>query len=107
MFNDFLTTTLQVVIALNVAGLIGYFCLGSRRRPTPTPVIGRTASAQAMEIGPAPSLWNKLVQPCRRALGRERQWAITGAGQRHPNETLDASLGRLRRVLDGYGNSLA
>ncbi|MBT6147104.1 MAG: hypothetical protein HOH74_16840, partial [Gemmatimonadetes bacterium] len=47
MFNDFLTTTLQVVIALNLGGLITYFYLGSRRRPTPTPAFGHFATAAA------------------------------------------------------------
>ena len=77
MFNEFLTTTLQVVIALNVAGLIAYFCLGSRRRPTPT-------MAETITVEPRPSLWNKLVQPCKNALSQqqrprlalERQWIL-------------------------------
>ena len=90
MFNEFLTTTLQVVIALNVAGLIAYFCLGSRRRPTPT-------MAETITVEPRPSLWNKLVQPCKNALGAQRPLAATAATSR-PGETMDSALGQLRRV---------
>ncbi|MBT3342774.1 MAG: hypothetical protein HN712_02590 [Gemmatimonadetes bacterium] len=107
MFNDFLTTTLQVVIALNLGGLITYFYLGSRRRPTPTPAFGHFATAAA---APAPSLslWNKLTQPYHKAMGRSRELATSApaAARACASETLDASLGRLRRVLNGYGESL-
>ncbi|HCV23633.1 MAG: hypothetical protein CME13_23295 [Gemmatimonadetes bacterium] len=98
MFNEFLTTTLQVVIALNVAGLIAYFCLGSRRRPTPTAVEapGLASSADA-------SLWTKLIQPCKKVVETRRPAVLLASG-RAPS--LDSALGQLRRVLDGYGASL-
>jgi hypothetical protein len=97
MFNEFLTTTLQVIIALNVAGLIAYFCLGSRRRPTQT-------TTETVAVDPQ-SPWNKLVQPCKRALGAQRPLAATAATSR-PGETMDSALDQLRRVLDGYGHGL-
>jgi hypothetical protein len=78
--DHFLTSLLQLVIVLDVLGLLAYFALGSlksRKKTAPAPA--------------RPGIWARLCQGLRAR--RE--------------ENLDAALGNLKRVLYSYQQGLA
>lgn len=90
MLNEFLTQILQVIIAIDILGVIAWFVLGARRKASEsveeTPV-------SAVEPVRAPTAWQKLT-------GKRQPIPATEPG-------IDQAFGQLRRVLDSYGNSLA
>lgn len=93
MLNDFLTHTLQVIIILDVVGVIAWFVLAARR--------DRSTSAEL----PAPSMAvdESLVETSawQRLTGRPARAAAA------PQTGMDDALGQLRQVLDSYRSSLA
>ncbi|MBI2505064.1 MAG: hypothetical protein HYW07_17745 [Candidatus Latescibacteria bacterium] len=86
MMDHFLNSLLQVVIVLDVLGLLAYFALGSLRAKK------KLAPIQAPA---APGFWARLRQ----------RIPATAMGQR--SEDLDAALGNLKRVLYSYQQGLA
>jgi hypothetical protein len=89
--DNFLNSLLQIVIALDVLGLLAYFVLGGLKRTKkalPAPVVQVQAPA-------GPGFWSRLRQrlPAR----------ISGQG----GEDLDAALDNLKRVLYSYQQGLA
>ncbi|HJP33375.1 MAG TPA: hypothetical protein QGF95_22735 [Candidatus Latescibacteria bacterium] len=53
MLNEFLTSTLQIVIVLDVAGVIAWFVLAARRAPAKmAPAVAMTAASPDQ-----PTLW--------------------------------------------------
>lgn len=95
MLNEFLTQTLQVIVALDVAGVVAYFLLSALRARRRQAVV---ATARAASSSDCPSLWQKLAR--RRRLSRPLAVALA-------DDSLSGALSRLRRVLDSYGSSLA
>lgn len=96
MLNEFLTNTLQVIIVLDVAGVIAWFVLAARRRNREA---APTMAVNAATVGtPETSLWGKLT-------------GATGSAQpvvaRTSGSSLDQSLHQLRRVLESYRCSLS
>lgn len=86
MMDHFLNSLLQVVIILDVLGLLAYFVLGglkSKKKVAPTPV----------QVPAEPGFWSRL---------RERLPVRAGNG-----EDLDEALGNLKRVLYSYQQGLA
>ena len=92
MLNEFLTQLLQVIIALDVVGVIAWFILGARRRSeaSTATVTPATTAVQA----DTPSAWQKLT-------GRRPAPVAARTGG------IDQAFGQLRRVLDSYSNGLA
>jgi hypothetical protein len=103
MFNEFLTSTLQVVLVLDVVGVIAYFVLSAARSRTPAPEAAEPASPSPAREQRANPLWHKLIGPRKAAQAAPPQAAM--ASIREPS--LDSALGQLRRVLDSYRTSLA
>jgi|TARA_B110000263_G_scaffold52188_1_gene43677 hypothetical protein len=98
MLNEFLTHILQVVIVLDVAGVIAWFVLAARRRSTETAsAVQMVGVSQQQPSGVQQSLWGKLTHSAPKMQ--------TATAQRSAG-SLDESLGQLRRVLDGYGSNL-
>lgn len=88
MMDHFLNSLLQVVIILDVLGLLAYFVLGSlksKKKPASAPV----------QVLAEPGFWSRLRQ---RLPGR-----VGGQG----GENLDAALDNLKRVLYSYQQGLA
>jgi len=88
MMDQFLSSLLQVVIVLDVVGLLAYFALGALKRrrksvpaPAPVPVVAR------------PGWWQRVRQRLSFRPGSQ--------------EDLEASLHNLRRVLHSYQQGLA
>ncbi len=96
MLNEFLTHILQVIIVLDVAGVIAWFVLASRRRRS-QPAMGATDVATVAGPTTSASLWSKLTGP-----GRTAELAPARAGAGNINDALQ----QLRRVLDSYRCSL-
>lgn len=88
MMDNFLNSLLQVVIILDVLGLLAYFVLGSLKTKT------KAAPAPVQVLAP-PGFWSRL---------RERLPVQMG-GQ--GGENLDAALDNLKRVLYSYQQGLA
>ena len=79
MLNEFLTNTLQVVIVLDVLGVVAWFVLAARR-----PAHKMSVSSQAAHTVASPvTLWGKLTGP--RQLQR--------ASVQRVGQSLDDSLG--------------
>lgn len=96
MLNEFLSHTLQAVIAIDLVGIVAYFILTGTRRRRPDPV--RAAPLPAPRD---PSLWHRLVRTDRqRACGPKAASPVA-------DSSLDSAFGQLRRVLDGFGSGLA
>lgn len=93
MMDQFLNSLLQIVIVLDVFGLLAYFVIGALKRrrqgetPAPTPVFALTQPERQ------PGRWRRL---------RQRLSFHPGG-----HEDLDAALGNLRRVLYSYQQGLA
>lgn len=88
MMDHFLNSLLQVVIILDVLGLLAYFVLGSlksKKKALPAPV----------QVPAGPGFWSRL---------RERLPAWAG-GQ--GGENLEDALDNLKRVLYSYQQGLA
>lgn len=86
MMDHFLNSLLQVVIILDVLGLLAYFVLGGlkrKKKAIPAPVVQLAG----------PGFWARL-----------RQRLPVGAGSR---EDLDEALDNLKRVLYSYQQGLA
>ena len=97
MLNEFLTHILQVIIVLDVLGLVAYFVLCARRSRMPEAVAAVPAPAPTPAASRmAPTLWTKLTR------SRRLQPAPT-----RPAPSMDGALCQLRRVLDSYRSSLA
>ncbi len=95
MPNDFLTSTLQVVIVLDVLGLVAWFVLAARRPAQKTATFSEATLAPASEG----TLWSKLTGP--------RHQLLQGATPvRRIGQSLDDSLAQLRGVLESYRTSL-
>ena len=104
MFNEFLTQTLQVILVLDVVGVVAYFVLSARKRAH-KPVFAEAIGSEpvAAPVSGDGSLWHKLIHP-RRASPALCPTQTSGATQQ---PTLESSLGQLRRVLESYRTSLA
>ncbi|MBM3280677.1 MAG: hypothetical protein FJY95_21755 [Candidatus Handelsmanbacteria bacterium] len=88
MMDQFLSALLQIVILLDVVGLLAYFVLGAlkrRRESVPAP-----ASVAAVA---RPGWWQRVRQRLSFPPGSQ--------------EDLEASLHNLRRVLHSYKQGLA
>ncbi len=92
MLNEFLTHTLQVIIVLDVAGVIAWFVLAARRRNREASVCG-----PAEAVAAPTTLWGKLTGAAVPA---------TQTVARDSGSSLDQSLSQLRRVLESYRYSL-
>lgn len=110
MFNNFLSSLLQIVIILDVVGVVAYFVLiGLKPRPSdadatllPPPTAGRSASA-SRSLGWRGALgFHRLRSRLGHLVPRRR------ARPRMPmGESLEAAFGRLHRVLNSYQEGLA
>lgn len=103
MLNEFLTNTLQVIIVLDVVGVIAWFVLLSRRSPHKAighQVAHATAVAAPSQTVAAPSgtLWGRLT-----GAGRQMQPAPV----QDKGGSMDDALGQLHRVLESYRCSLS
>ncbi len=96
MLNEFLTNTLQVIIVLDVVGVIAWFVLLSRRSPHKDST-HQVAHATAVSA-PSETLWGKLT-----GAGRQMQPARV----RDNGGSMDDALGQLQRVLESYRCSLS
>lgn len=88
MMDQFLNSLLQVVVILDVLGLLAYFVLGTLKRQkkvVPTPI----------QLPAEPGFWSRLRERLPRRIG--------GAG----GENLDVALDNLKRVLYSYQQGLA
>lgn len=94
MLNEFLTSTLQVVILLDVLGLVAWFVLAARRGAHKT----ATSSEATLRAASEGTLWSKLTG------SRHRLQA--GTTVRRVGRSLDDSLAQLRSVLESYRTSL-
>ena len=104
MFNEFLTQTLQVILVLDVVGVVAYFVMSARKRAHKPVFSGDFRSEPvAAHVSGHGSLWHKLVPPHRASPALCPNQTLS-AIQR---PTLESSLGQLRRVLDSYRTSLA
>ena len=97
MLNDFLTHTLQVVILLDVIGIIAWFVLAARRSPEKEAPLTEVAVTTVNTETHKESLWGKLT-----GSGRSLQVA-----RAKPRQSLDEAFRQLRRVFDDYGRGLA
>lgn len=86
MMDHFLNSLLQIIIVLDVLGLLAYFVLGGLKSKKKTAPVSVQAPA-------GPGFWSRL-----------RQRLPTRAGNR---EELDEALGNLKRVLYSYQQGLA
>jgi len=82
MFDQFLTTILQIVIVVDVLGAIAYFALGGFKSK-------KNEKTVVLEA-PTPSLWSRLL--------RRQQPQMAAASQ--------SDFDNLRRVLYSYEESL-
>lgn len=94
MMDQFLNSLLQIVIVLDVFGLLAYFVIGALKR--------RRRQAET----PAPTTPIALTQPERQP-GRWRRLRQRLSFRPAGHEDLDAALGNLRRVLYSYQQGLA
>ena len=94
MPNDFLTSTLQVVIVLDVLGLVAWFVLAARRPAQKTAIFSEATLTPASEG----TLWRKLTGP--------RHQLTAGTRVQRIGQSLDDSLAQLRSVLESYRTSL-
>ncbi len=94
MPNDFLTSTLQVVIVLDVLGLVAWFVLAARRPAQKTATFSEATLIPASEG----TLWSKLTGP--------RHQLRAGTRVQRIGQSLDDSLAQLRSVLESYRTSL-
>ena len=105
MFNDFLSSLLQIVIVIDVIGVVAYFVLTALRpretetprAPAPQPAPGQSRS----DRGPRLALLTRVRTSLGRLVPRRR-----GRGQHTTSEGLEASFDRLRRVLNSYQEGL-
>lgn len=105
MFNDFLSSLLQIVIVIDVIGVVAYFVLTALRpRETeapsgraPHPTLGPSRS----ERGPRPALLTRVRTSLGRLVPRR-----TGRSTHAASAGLEASFDRLRRVLNSYQEGL-
>ena len=123
MINDFLSDILKVVIVLDVFGVIAYFLLGLKTKPSPSSV-GSTAQAN----GPTeeqrdlfgPGFLNPAVAasqpPTPAALAqspgfwKRTRLRLSRKGRslnRAPAQSQALAMGRLRGVLDSYERGLS
>ena len=93
MLNAFLTDMLQVVIVLDILGVVAWFVLSARRAPHAADATEQVA----LTASPKVTLWSKLT-------GSRRQMQPAAYAQSGGN--LDDALGQLRRVLESYRTSL-
>ena len=94
MLNEFLTNTLKIIIVLDVLGVVAWFVLAARR-PSHKTVM---SSPTTMTVVSPVTLWGKLTGSTHR---------LQSAPAQRVGQSLDDSLGQLRRVLDSYRSSLA
>ena len=107
MFNDFLSSLLQVVIVVDVVGVVAYFLL-TALRPRQTDTSQELSGASAPSSGSRP--WTRPAAAgtsrLRALVGR----VVPGRARLAPATTaanLEDSFSRLRRVLYSYQEGLA
>ena len=97
MFNDFLTSLLQIVVVLDVLGVVAYFVLGAlkpKSRTVATTPFGDTAEVRY-------PFWRRALSHLKTPrLSPRRHLAATG-------DSMEAALGKLKRVLYSYQEGLA
>ena len=89
MMDHFLNSLLQVVIILDVLGLLAYFVLGGLKRQK------KAIPAPVVQVPDGPGFWSRLRQRLPVQVG--------GQG----GENLDLALDNLKRVLYSYQQGLA
>ncbi len=94
MLNEFLTSTLQIVIVLDVLGVVAWYVLAAWRASPKTVM----SSPTTMSVASPVTLWGKLTGSTH---------PLQSAPAQRVGQSLDDSLGQLRRVLDSYRSSLA
>ena len=92
MMDHFLTSVLQVVIILDILGLVGYFVLGSLKSKKKRTSIPAPVQARGLPLA-TPRFFTRLRQ------------RFTFSRSEGP-ESLEAALGNLKRVLYSYQQGL-
>ena len=105
MFNDFLTSLLQIVVVLDVLGVVAYFVLGAlkpRSRTVASTSFGDTAEVRY-------PFWRRALVRIRAPhLGLGAHGHVSGNRPRvRTSDSLDQALGNLKRVLYSYQEGLA
>ena len=105
MFNDFLSSLLQIVIVIDVIGVVAYFILTALRpreadAPRAEEPVHMPGHSRALG-GPRITLLARV----RARLGRMVPQRV-GRGPSSSSEGLEASFERLRRVLNSYQEGL-
>jgi len=108
MFNDFLSSLLQIVIVLDLVGLVAYFVLAAVRPR-------RLRTEAVPELAPPPAAtaagwrgWTARVGLEGLGSRLSELWRRPGSRPAtSPADSLEAAFGRLRRVLNSYQEGLA
>ncbi len=87
VMDHFLSSLLQIVIVLDLLGLLAYFVLGALKRRK------KAEAAPVAPIPAEPGLWRRFRQRLSFRPGNQ--------------EDMDAALDNLRRVLHSYQQGLA
>lgn len=101
MSDSFLTSVLEIVIVVDLLGVIAYFVLAllkPRHRPMESP-------SPAPSSTPPYSLWGRLIAAT--GLGSLARKKRTSSDRPLARESLEVAFGDLRRVLFGYEKGLA
>lgn len=93
MLNEFLSHMLQVIIVLDVVGIVAWFVLKAKRSPQKAVAVDHEMPGPAAKM----TLWSKLT-------GSRQQ--LQPARAQAKGKSLDDALGQLRRVLESYRGSL-
>ena len=112
MNSDFLSSLLQIVIVLDVVGVVAYFVLTGlkarrtgamdTRRPSSTPALPDRMTAEPREsAGPDPGRLSSILS---RLLPRRAHHTAASAAT---GDSLEAAFARLQRVLNSYQEGLA
>ena len=94
MMDHFLTSVLQVVIVLDILGLVGYFVLGSLKSRKKRALVSAPALQAPVPVPSTPGFFRRLRQ----------RFSFPAPGG---PDSLEAALGNLKRVLYSYQQGLA
>jgi hypothetical protein len=98
MFDEFLTTLLQIFIVIDLIGAVAYFALGAlrRKRRVNEPTADQTTPPRALALDDRP-LWKKLFP--------SRLWQKLNPGQRFAFAR-SQDIDKLRQVLYSFQDGL-